>query len=139
MGPMDLHHSGDPFGSRSTSASSCQGAGRPRVGGDVDETQAEQVVKAMLPVVKLAMASPNRAVFQTALDSMMRIERMFGKATFDQHLDVLADALERQCSQPGGDARAVQVLRTMLSLCSDPAAESLRTRFPHHMAEVLSN
>merc|ERR1712154_5872 len=106
--------------SRSTSASSCQGAGRPTPA-EVDNSQAEQVVKAMLPVVKRGMASPNPAVFQTALDNMTRIERMFGKTAFDPHLETLVEVLESQCGQPGGDTRVVQVLKTLLILCSDTA------------------
>merc|ERR1719203_2725115 len=95
-----------------------QGGERPTRAG-ADDSQAEQVVMAMFPVVKRGMASPNRAVFQTALDTMARIEKMFGKTAFDSHLETLADALEKQCAQPGGDARAVQILKLLLPLCSD--------------------
>merc|ERR1719296_222265 len=136
IGALDLPPGGDPFaGSRSTSASSCQGAGRPggaASAGEADQSQAEQVVQAMLPVVQRGMASSNRAVFQTALDTIIRIERMFGKAAFDHHLETLAAALEKQSSQPGGDARVAQILQTILELCSDPTATALRQRFPQH-------
>lgn len=148
IGPMDLQAGGpDQWScSRSTSASSYQGGGRPappQVPGSPhsvpDSSQAELVVKAMLPVVKRGMASPNRSVFQTSLDSMTRIQRMFGKKAIDEHLDELAEALQKQCTQPGGDARAVTVLKTLLTLCSDEGATKLCGRFPSHAAEAQGN
>mmetsp|Transcript_155506 Transcript_155506/g.498850 ORF Transcript_155506/g.498850 Transcript_155506/m.498850 type:complete len:231 (+) Transcript_155506:143-835(+) len=150
LGPIDAQvRAGlSPPDSRSTSASSYQGAGRPAapVGagaaspssapGTVDDRQADSVVLAMLPVVKRGVASPNKAVFETALDCLGRIERMFGKASLDRHMDALADALEKQLHLPGGDARAMRVLEALLRLCSEDTAEKLHGRFPKHMAEL---
>jgi len=95
----------------------------------------ESVVKAMLPVIKRSMASPNQGVFQTSIDSMIRIERMFGKTAIDQHVETLADALEKLCAQqPNGESRAGAALKTLLTLCSEDSAAKLHRRFPKHAA-----
>lgn len=103
-------------------------------GGIREDCQMESVVKAMLPVIKRGLASPNSGVFQTSIDSMIRIERMFGKSAIDQHLETLADALEKLGQQPNGQNRAGIGLRTLLSLCSEDSAAKLHSRFPKHAA-----
>eukprot|EP00933_Yihiella_yeosuensis_P034311 TRINITY_DN27807_c0_g1_i1.p1 TRINITY_DN27807_c0_g1~~TRINITY_DN27807_c0_g1_i1.p1 ORF type:complete len:221 (+),score=37.77 TRINITY_DN27807_c0_g1_i1:131-793(+) len=131
-----------PFSSRSTSASSqCSGpdgnlaanAGELlntlATSSPVDQ-QAELVVKAMIPIVKRAMVSKNQAVVKASLDSMRRIERMFGQECIDRHVETLAESLEKQSAKPGGDARATLILKTLTALCSEDAAAGLKNRFP---------
>jgi len=104
--------------------------------GAQDSPQADIVVKAMMPIVKRAMVSTNRAVFQASLDSMRRIEQMFGQEAIDRHIGSLAEALEKQGSSPGGDARASLILKTLTALCSKDAAASLHRQHPELAAAI---
>jgi len=102
--------------------------------------QTEAVVKAMLPIVKRAMVSQNKAVFQASLESMQRIARVFGQDAIDQLVETLAEALEKQQKReggplPGADARTNRVLQTLTALCSKETASSLRRRFPKFEAQ----
>eukprot|EP00927_Polykrikos_kofoidii_P043299 TRINITY_DN37355_c0_g1_i1.p1 TRINITY_DN37355_c0_g1~~TRINITY_DN37355_c0_g1_i1.p1 ORF type:complete len:205 (+),score=22.78 TRINITY_DN37355_c0_g1_i1:80-694(+) len=101
-----------------------------------DSLQNEIVLKAMVPIVKRAMVSKNRAVFQSSLESMRHIERMFGKEAIDQHIETLVESLEKQCGQTCEDHRAKLVFDTMTSLCSKDMADILRQRFPNFAATV---
>mmetsp|Transcript_10194 Transcript_10194/g.22564 ORF Transcript_10194/g.22564 Transcript_10194/m.22564 type:complete len:218 (+) Transcript_10194:77-730(+) len=122
--------------SRSTSASSYQGAGRPsnssaanrslEVGSSGDDKQTDAVVKAMLPVIKRGLASTQKPVFETALDSIRRIERMFGKSSLDGHLEPLAEALRKQGSQCDGEQRQRRVLELVSDLFTDETASKFR-------------
>lgn len=87
----------------------------------------------MLPIVKRAMISNNKAVFEAGLESMRKIARVFGQDAIDQQAGVLADALEkhRRNGGPGVDARARLVMRTLTAICSEATAASLRTRFDY--------
>lgn len=137
--PVDLH--AEPWSSRSTSAAS-QSSGTLGAAGDllttlaaegwVPNQQAEIVGKAMMPIVKKAMLSKNKAVFQASLDSMRRIESMFGQEAIDHHVESLVEALERQVENPGGDARARIVFETLTAVCSQDMAVDLRQRFPSY-------
>mmetsp|Transcript_27222 Transcript_27222/g.78272 ORF Transcript_27222/g.78272 Transcript_27222/m.78272 type:complete len:243 (+) Transcript_27222:92-820(+) len=140
----------DPLScSRSTSASSCQGGGRSSLatpqsqakeasaassGNDegviVEGPQSDAVIIAMLPVVIRGMASTNRAVFRTTLESLQRIERMFGGKAIDPHLDAISDGIQKQLPQPGGEVRAGKVLEALIAICSEEGAAKLRARFP---------
>eukprot|EP00441_Pelagodinium_beii_P017918 CAMPEP_0197654826 /NCGR_PEP_ID=MMETSP1338-20131121/39082_1 /TAXON_ID=43686 ORGANISM="Pelagodinium beii, Strain RCC1491" /NCGR_SAMPLE_ID=MMETSP1338 /ASSEMBLY_ACC=CAM_ASM_000754 /LENGTH=202 /DNA_ID=CAMNT_0043230343 /DNA_START=35 /DNA_END=643 /DNA_ORIENTATION=+ len=132
------------FSSRSTSASSQHSDGQLVAGaGELlnsivsatgrQDQQAELVVKAMLPIVKRAMVSKNQAVVQASLDSMRRIERMFGQEAIDRNIESLAEALEKQHSKPGGDTRCALILKTLTTLCSPEACTSLQRRFPEQV------
>lgn len=96
----------------------------------VKSPQEDEVVKAMLPVLKRAMVSPNKAVVQASLDSMRQIQRMFGQGAIDRHMDSLGDVLEKQGSGPGGSARTALVLEALAGLCSQDAGDILKRRFP---------
>jgi len=96
----------------------------------VKSPQEDEVVKAMLPVLKRAMVSPNKAVVQASLDSMRQIQRMFGQGAIDRHMDSLGDVLEKQGSGPGGSARTALVLEALAGLCSQDAGNVLKRRFP---------
>lgn len=98
-----------------------------------EEPQADAVVKAVLPIIKRAMVSKNGAVFQASLDSMARIQRMFGQDQIDKNIDVLAGAVEKQRAGPLGAERAVLIVKALIALCSEEAAKSLRRRFPQHV------
>eukprot|EP00747_Dinoflagellata_sp_TGD_P019774 gnl/TRDRNA2_/TRDRNA2_127396_c0_seq1.p1 gnl/TRDRNA2_/TRDRNA2_127396_c0~~gnl/TRDRNA2_/TRDRNA2_127396_c0_seq1.p1 ORF type:complete len:213 (-),score=34.75 gnl/TRDRNA2_/TRDRNA2_127396_c0_seq1:118-756(-) len=140
--------------SRSTSASSHQSwppvassnsevLGRPaNVGGggypvgQEQPPQVDDVVRALLPIVKRAMVSKNQAVFKTSIDSVTRIAKMFGQDAIDRHVETLAEALERQCAAGArnDEARAAEILATLTSLCSETRADALRRRFPKYAA-----
>jgi len=130
-------------GSRSTSASSHRSTEKPlRASANdllstlaasitTDEPQADAVLKVMLPIVKRAMISKNEAVFQASLESLRKIENMFGNAALDKCLGSFVEALEKH---PGGDARIIEVLGVLKSLCSSEASVILQRRFPRQVA-----
>jgi len=105
--------------------------GRPRpTAGAVPEAvaaeQAEVVVRAMLPAARRALGSSNDAVVQASLDSMRRVERMFGRGALDKHLEIFAEAIAKQSSAPGGGSRAGLILQALADLCSPGALADLR-------------
>mmetsp|Transcript_78739 Transcript_78739/g.218809 ORF Transcript_78739/g.218809 Transcript_78739/m.218809 type:complete len:227 (-) Transcript_78739:135-815(-) len=128
--------------SRSTSASSHRSGAFADRAGDLFNTivdaasqepqETEIIKKAMLPIVRRAVVSSNKAVFQASLDSMRRIEQMFGQEAIDRHLEALVEMLETQCGKTGGDARAALIFETLTSLCSKDTAVGLRRRFPQY-------
>jgi len=87
------------------------------------------------------MLSTNKAVFQVSLDSMRRIERMFGQEVIDQQIETLVETLEKQCGTSGGDARAARIFETFTALCSQEMASTLKQRFPQYdqKANVIRN
>jgi hypothetical protein len=99
--------------------------------------QTEIVMKAMVPIVKRAMVSKNKAVFQASLDSMKRIEQMFGQETIDTYLETLVEGLEKQCGKAGGDDRSALVFDMITQLCSKDAAAGLHKRFPEYAAAAV--
>eukprot|EP00928_Gymnodinium_smaydae_P061223 TRINITY_DN45355_c0_g1_i1.p1 TRINITY_DN45355_c0_g1~~TRINITY_DN45355_c0_g1_i1.p1 ORF type:complete len:212 (-),score=33.78 TRINITY_DN45355_c0_g1_i1:85-720(-) len=119
--------------SRATTAS---GSSRPDdlFGASAGDAQADQLVRSMLPTLRRAMSSQNQAVFQASLDSIKRLEKMFGKDAFDRNVEILVKALEVQGAQTHGAHRAGIVFETLLSLCSEETASSLRARFPQYVA-----
>eukprot|EP00931_Biecheleriopsis_adriatica_P117516 TRINITY_DN9301_c0_g1_i1.p1 TRINITY_DN9301_c0_g1~~TRINITY_DN9301_c0_g1_i1.p1 ORF type:complete len:206 (+),score=35.43 TRINITY_DN9301_c0_g1_i1:67-684(+) len=130
-----------PLSGRSTSCSSGDGSINAAAGellgslaGRQDSQQAELVVKAMLPIVKRAMVSRNQQVVQASLDSMRRIEQMFGQEAIDRHLESLAESLEKHTKRGGDSRSAALVVKTLLTLCSPDASASLRQRFPEYVA-----
>mmetsp|Transcript_130381 Transcript_130381/g.237101 ORF Transcript_130381/g.237101 Transcript_130381/m.237101 type:complete len:215 (-) Transcript_130381:91-735(-) len=141
LGQVDLQNAN--HSSRSTSACSHTSGMSFGVSGDLlsslnaaapqEEPQADAVVKAVLPIIKRAMVSKNGAVFQASLDSMTRIQRMFGQDQIDKNIDVLAGAVEKQRAGPLGAERAVLILKALIALCSEEAAASLRRQFPQHV------
>mmetsp|Transcript_78478 Transcript_78478/g.139140 ORF Transcript_78478/g.139140 Transcript_78478/m.139140 type:complete len:196 (-) Transcript_78478:83-670(-) len=122
LGQVDLQNAN--HSSRSTSACSHTSGMSFGVSGDLlsslnaaapqEEPQADAVVKA-------------------SLDSMTRIQRMFGQDQIDKNIDVLAGAVEKQRAGPLGAERAVLILKALIALCSEEAAASLRRRFPQHV------
>eukprot|EP00930_Biecheleria_cincta_P076744 TRINITY_DN63965_c0_g1_i1.p2 TRINITY_DN63965_c0_g1~~TRINITY_DN63965_c0_g1_i1.p2 ORF type:complete len:157 (+),score=25.56 TRINITY_DN63965_c0_g1_i1:36-506(+) len=100
---------------------------------EVQDEQADLVVKAMLPIVRRAMISSNSRVFQTSLESLQRIEHLFGKEAIDQNVHSILAAMERECRQRGGRGwqdRATRVFDTLVALCTDEVAAALRLQFP---------
>eukprot|EP00928_Gymnodinium_smaydae_P022458 TRINITY_DN18856_c1_g1_i1.p1 TRINITY_DN18856_c1_g1~~TRINITY_DN18856_c1_g1_i1.p1 ORF type:complete len:204 (-),score=47.92 TRINITY_DN18856_c1_g1_i1:129-740(-) len=112
---------------------------------DGGSEQAEQVVNAMVPIVRRAMVSSNAAVFQASLDSLRQIDRMFGRDAIDLHAGTLAAALARHSGGNSGSAgaaamgagngsgsadRASRVFATLTGLCSEDVARELRRQYP---------
>jgi len=131
--------------SRSTSASSqvrserSLGLGRGNFLSELtaaspQEPQVDECVKAMLPILKRAMVSSNKAVVQASLDQMCRIQRMFGQEAIDEHVQYLGDALEEQRKGPGGSVRTAIVLEALTGLCSQDAGMALKRRFLEHVS-----